>query len=311
MMGCLSLFRKENLKWLSVLATIIMTFVQLGGALVTKTGSEDGCGSSWPLCNGAFLPQNLPIQTIIELSHRAVSALSLIVVLWLVITAWKHIGYIKEIKPLSIISVSFLLLQALVGAAAVIWQQNDYVLALHFGISLVSFSSVFLITLIVFSIDQKYEADEVIIKKPLRTLTWLMAIIVYLTIYTGALVRHTDSSLAYGAWPVPFEDIVPHNVHDWVQFAHRGMALVTFMWIMFTFIHAVKNYADNRTIKYGYTAAFILVILQVVTGALSVITNVNLFIALLHALFITYLFGMIAYFILLMLRTTRSSKNKS
>lgn len=311
MMGCLSLFRKENLKWLSVLATIIMTFVQLGGALVTKTGSEDGCGSSWPLCNGAFLPQNLPIQTIIELSHRAVSALSLIVVLWLVITAWKHIGYIKEIKPLSIISVGFLLLQALVGAAAVVWQQNDYVLALHFGISLVSFSSVFLMTLIVFSIDQKYEADEVMIKKPLRTLTWLMAIIVYLTIYTGALVRHTDSSLAYGAWPVPFDDIVPHNVHDWVQFAHRGMAFITFMWIMFTFIHAVKNYADNRTIKYGYTAAFILVILQVVTGALSVITNVNLFIALLHAVFITYLFGMIAYFILLMLRTTRSLKNKS
>ncbi|WP_461676137.1 COX15/CtaA family protein [Staphylococcus warneri] len=305
------MFRKENLKWLSVLATIIMTFVQLGGALVTKTGSEDGCGSSWPLCNGAFLPQNLPIQTIIELSHRAVSALSLIVVLWLVITAWKHIGYIKEIKPLSIISVGFLLLQALVGAAAVVWQQNDYVLALHFGISLVSFSSVFLMTLIVFSIDQKYEADEVMIKKPLRTLTWLMAIIVYLTIYTGALVRHTDSSLAYGAWPVPFDDIVPHNVHDWVQFAHRGMAFITFIWIMFTFIHAVKNYADNRTIKYGYTAAFILVILQVVTGALSVITNVNLFIALLHALFITYLFGMIAYFILLMLRTTRSLKNKS
>ena len=90
------------------LATIIMTFVQLGGALVTKTGSEDGCGSSWPLCNGALLPENLPIQTIIELSHRAVSAISLIVVLWLVITAWKNIGYIKEIKPLSIISVGFI-----------------------------------------------------------------------------------------------------------------------------------------------------------------------------------------------------------
>ncbi|MDU3163889.1 MAG: heme A synthase, partial [Staphylococcus epidermidis] len=31
------MFRKQNLKWLGVLATIIMTFVQLGGALVTKT----------------------------------------------------------------------------------------------------------------------------------------------------------------------------------------------------------------------------------------------------------------------------------
>ena len=308
MMGCLSLFRKQNLKWLGVLATIIMTFVQLGGALVTKTGSEDGCGSSWPLSNCELLPQNLPIQTIIELSHTAVSGSSLIVVLWLVITAWKNIGYIKEIKPLSIISVAFLLVQALIGAAAVIWQQNAYVLALHFGISLISFSSVFVMTLIIFSVDQKYEADELFIKKPLRTLTWLMAIIVYLTIYTGALVRHTKSSLAYGAWPVPFNDIVPHNAHDWVQFAHRGMAFITFMWIMFTFIHAIKNYPDNRTVRYGYTAAFILVILQVITGALSVITNVNLIIALFHALFITYLFGMIAYFILLMLRTTRSMK---
>ena len=67
-----------------------------------------------------------------------------------------------------------------------------------------------------------------------------MAIIVYLTIYTGALVRHTKSSLAYGAWPIPFDDIVPHNAHDWVQFSHRGMALITFIWIMITFIHDVS-----------------------------------------------------------------------
>lgn len=80
---------------------------------------------------------------------------------------------------------------------------------------------------------------------------------------------------------------------------------------MITFIHAVKNYSENRTIRYGYTTAFILIILQVITGALSVMTNVNLFIALLHALFITILFGMIAYFIMLMLRTIRSEKSNN
>lgn len=310
MMGCITLFNKRNLKWLSVLATIIMAFVQLGGALVTKTGSEDGCGSSWPLCHGALLPQNLPIDTIIELSHRAISGLSLIVVLWLAITAWKHIGYIREVKPLAIISIAFLLVQALIGAAAVIWQQNSYVLALHFGISLISFSSVFVLMLIIFEVDKKYEADELYIRKPLRRLTWMMTGIVYLTIYTGALVRHAKASLAYGGWPLPFHDIIPHTEQDWVQFAHRGMAFITFFWIMITFIHAVKNYSENRTIRYGYTTAFILIILQVITGALSVMTNVNLFIALLHALFITILFGMIAYFIMLMLRTIRSEKIK-
>lgn len=92
-----------------------MTWVQLGGALVTKTGSEDGCGSDWPLCHGALLPQNLPIETIIELSHRAVSGLSVIFVTWLVITSWKNIGHIKEVKPLGVISIGFLLVQALIG----------------------------------------------------------------------------------------------------------------------------------------------------------------------------------------------------
>ena len=310
MMGCLNLFNKRNLKWLSIVATIIMALVQLGGALVTKTGSEDGCGASWPLCHGALLPQNLPIATIIELSHRAVSGLSLIVVLWLAITAWKNIGYIKEVKPLAIISVAFLLIQALIGAAAVIWQQNSYVLALHFGISLISFSSVFVLMLIIFEVDKKYEADELFIKKPLRNLTWIMTGVVYVTIYTGALVRHAKASFAYGSWPLPFNNLVPHTEQDWVQFAHRGMAFITFCWIMITFIHAIKNYSENRTIRYGYTAAFILIILQVITGALSVITHVNLIIALLHALCITILFGLIAYFILLMLRSIRSEKSK-
>lgn len=305
-MGCELLFNKGNLKWLSVTAALIMTWVQLGGALVTKTGSADGCGSDWPLCHGALLPQNLPIQTIIELSHRAVSGLSLIIVLWLVIVAWKHISYIKEVKPLCIISVGFLLLQALIGAAAVMWQQNAYVLALHFGISLVSFSSVFVLTLIIFEVDRKYEADELFIRKPLRIYTWIMAIIVYLTIYTGALVRHKGASLAYGQWPLPFNDLMPHNVADWINFTHRCMAFIAFIWILLTFIHAVNHYQHNRTIRYGYTAAFILVILQVTTGALSIITEVNLIIALLHALFITLLFGLIAYFIVLMLRTIRS-----
>ena len=71
-----------------------------------------------------------------------------------------------------------------------------------------------------------------------------------------------------------------------------------------------QNYSENRTIRYGYTAAFILIILQVITGALSVMTHVNLIVALLHALCITILFGLIAYFILLMLRSIRSENTK-
>ena len=167
------------------------------------------------------------------------------------------------------------------------------------------FSSVFLMTLIIFSIDKKYEADILFIHKPLRILTWLMAIIVYLTIYTGALVRHTKSSLAYVLGL--FHLMISFLIMRMIGYNFRTEVWRSSLLSDYDYIYTRKNYSDNRTVRYGYTASFILVIL-LITGALSVITNVNLIIALFHALFITYLFGMIAYFILLMLRTTRSLK---
>ena len=81
--------------------------------------------------------------------------------------------------------------------------------------------------------------------------------VVYVTIYTGALVRHAKASLAYGSWPLPFNNLVPHTEQDW---ASSRYGIYHFCWIMITFIHAIKNYSENRTIRYGYTAAFILII---------------------------------------------------
>ena len=39
-------------KWVAGLATVGMFLVLLMGATVTSTGSGEGCGRSWPLCNG-------------------------------------------------------------------------------------------------------------------------------------------------------------------------------------------------------------------------------------------------------------------
>ncbi|MFP3489848.1 heme A synthase, partial [Staphylococcus sp. SIMBA_130] len=71
------------LRTLSLIATILMLFLLLGGALVTKTGSADGCGDSWPLCEGELIPSEFTFEMVIELSHRAVSGVAGIVVLTL------------------------------------------------------------------------------------------------------------------------------------------------------------------------------------------------------------------------------------
>jgi Uncharacterized protein required for cytochrome oxidase assembly len=67
-------------------------------------------------------------------------------------------------------------------------------------------------------------------------------------------------------------------------------------------IHVLRKYSDSPLIKKCWITAFVLLILQVITGMLSVFTMVNIFIALFHALFITLLFGVLCYFIMLLSR---------
>ena len=49
-----------------------MFVVLVMGAAVTNTGSAEGCGRSWPLCNGRLVPE-FTVSTAIEYSHRAVT----------------------------------------------------------------------------------------------------------------------------------------------------------------------------------------------------------------------------------------------
>lgn len=303
------IFLRRSLKWLAVATTIGMILVLLGGALVTKTESGMGCGRSWPLCNGEFVPSDITPELIIELAHRLVSGSVGFMVLILSIWTWRVIGHIRETKFLSFLSLFFLVLQGLIGAAAVIWEQSDFVLALHFGISLISFAAVFLLTLLIFEIDKKFEADKLIIDKRMSFHIISISIYSYLVIYTGALVRHTNSSLVCRDWPLCINEspALPSNLFEWVQMGHRAAAGVIFIWIAYVAYLAIKKYRHQKVIYWGWMSAFTLVSLQVLSGALVIFTQLNLYIALMHALFITCLFGVLSYFLLLL---SRSRKNK-
>ncbi|MDQ1146846.1 cytochrome c oxidase assembly protein subunit 15 [Bacillus sp. SORGH_AS 510] len=299
---------RRSLKWLAVATTIGMILVLIGGALVTKTGSGMGCGRSWPLCNGKFVPLDITPELVIELAHRLVSGVVGILVLVLSVWSWKAIGHIRETKFLSFLSFFFLLLQGLIGAAAVKWGQSSFVLALHFGISLISFASVFLLTLLIFEIDKKFEADKLKIDKRMSFHIIGLSIYSYLVIYTGALVRHTKSSLVCLDWPLCKNDspALPSDMWEWVQMGHRVAAGLIFIWIAYVLLIVIRNYKHQKVIYWGWIIAFILVSLQVIAGAFIIISRLNLYIALLHAFFITCLFGVLSYFLLLYSRSKRN-----
>ena len=66
--------RERWVKRLAVAATVGMFIVLMMGSTVTNTGSGEGCGRSWPLCQGKFVPE-YAVETAIEFSHRIVTAI--------------------------------------------------------------------------------------------------------------------------------------------------------------------------------------------------------------------------------------------
>ena len=90
---------------------------------------------------------------------------------------------------------------------------------------------------------------------------------------------------------------MPTQLHEWVQMGHR-VAMLIFAWILYAMILAIRHY-KQPVVYWGWIISFILVTLQAVVGVLVVFTNASLAMALLHSLFISCLFAVLCYLVML------------
>ena len=75
-------------RWLSGFAAFVLGFmvlVILEGAVVRATGSGNGCGNHWPLCNGEVIPHHPRIATMIEFVHRSLTGILSTLVIGLIV----------------------------------------------------------------------------------------------------------------------------------------------------------------------------------------------------------------------------------
>lgn len=101
--------------------------VVLWGAFVRATGSGAGCGSHWPLCNGEVVPRAPQVETMIEFAHRLTSGLALILVLGLLIWAFRAYPKGHIVRFGATLSAVLIVTEALVGAGLVLfeWVAHD------------------------------------------------------------------------------------------------------------------------------------------------------------------------------------------
>lgn len=89
------------------------------GAYVRASESGDGCGSHWPLCNGTVIQQAPAFKTIIELTHRLTSGVALLLVVGLLIQAFRAFPKGHRVRVAALVSFAFIMAEALLGAGLV------------------------------------------------------------------------------------------------------------------------------------------------------------------------------------------------
>ncbi|HEU5098870.1 MAG TPA: COX15/CtaA family protein [Roseiflexaceae bacterium] len=93
--------------------------VILWGTYVRASGSGAGCGSHWPLCNGEVVPRAREIETLIEFSHRLTTGLAGVLVIGLVVGAFRMFQKGHPTRLGAMLSLAFIVIEGLVGAAQV------------------------------------------------------------------------------------------------------------------------------------------------------------------------------------------------
>lgn len=281
------------MKLLAIATTVVMYIILQMGALVTNTGSADGCGASWPLCKGTFMP-DWDYPAIIEFSHRAVSGIGGFMVLVLAIWLWRSFPTRPVLRWLGVVALGSVIFQGLLGAAAVLWPQPKVVLALHFGISLICFSAVLLITVLLLRDHRKVSLAPA---NPIftRFVLWV-TLFSYGVIYLGAYVRHTKASLACLGWPLCNGELIPTLYGSvGVNLLHRiGAGLAMILVIRLTLL-ARTSAADRPDLLRASYLALLLILFQAASGALMAVGIFNLPTQMLHSAIITLFWGSLSY----------------
>ena len=94
--------------------------VIMWGAYVRASGSGAGCGSHWPLCNGTVIPRSPRLETIIELTHRLTSGVALLLVVGLLVWAFRAYPRRSPVRYAAIASMLLIITEALIGAGLVL-----------------------------------------------------------------------------------------------------------------------------------------------------------------------------------------------
>jgi heme A synthase len=259
--------------------------VILWGAFVRATGSGAGCGSHWPTCHGQVIPRPEEIETIIEFTHRVTSAFLGVLIIIMVVWAFRAYAPGHIIRKGAVLSLVFVIIEGLLGAGLVLLElvglnqsvERAVAMALHLVNTLILLSFL--------TVTAWWASGGRVPQWQGQTrLNWLLGIgVVGLMIVgaSGAVTALGDTLFVHEGVPIDSSPTTEFLVQ--LRVWHPALAVVTglFMVLASTAIHQMRP--SNHT-KLFSRLVKITFIIQLLAGVLNVYLMVPVWMQLVHLL---------------------------
>lgn len=252
-----------------VLLTAGATFLLLiAGGIVHATDSGLAC-PDWPQCFGSFFPPMVG-KVFFEHGHRLFATLVGCLTIAQLVLVFRSRPAGHPARKLAAGALVLVIWQGVLGGMTVKMQLPDAVSTAHLATSMLFFS-----LLILIAFRTRPAAADAPLAPGLRRAIGATAILVYLQIVLGALVRHTDSGLACTTLPLCGDAVLPLGA-DWrlvLHAVHRVGALVVSAAVIAVSLRALAVAGDrSRLVRRLALVAPGLVVVQVALGVMSVLS---------------------------------------
>ncbi|WP_169911140.1 COX15/CtaA family protein [Evansella clarkii] len=251
------------------LTTFITILALMLGNLVVATNSGDACGTTYPQCNGQWIP-DFTINVAIEYSHRVFTMFLGFFILINSILAWRrrYPGE-KSVKILAPLTSFFLLLQAATGGVNVVLSSPPGFTTLDVNNSLLLLVSlVFLAVALKRYPINELEPQHIEERRKLKiisTPSLIVFLLLFFEIILGAFFKHSRASkISFGQEPdkLLFESPL---IADTIYMFHTIMAVVVVVYAFWFLFYALKA----QMLVIPAMIVMVLVILNGVIGMLA------------------------------------------
>ena len=267
----------------AVLVTAATLVLIVAGGLVTSTDSGLAV-PDWPLSYGTLFPPMVG-GIFYEHGHRMIAGV--VGLMTAALTLWISRRESRAwVRRLGWMALGTVVVQALLGGITVLWLLPPVVSTSHLGTAMLFLSIVTMLAVVTSPTWHATRPRPALPDTELRRLALLATAAAYVQILLGAAMRHTGAGLACPDFPLCNGNLLPDLTNGAValHMSHRVGALVVTALVFLLAERAWARYPEVAEFRRPALAAIGCVALQILLGALSVISRLGVYTTTAHVL---------------------------